>query len=304
MNTPTSLPPRRGKPVLCFDILKSAANHSVPIPRLFCALCAVVFCFIPVQAAPGASGSSGAQPAPEPGSSAAGKSLEDKLPSGLLARWTGDGNAKDSTGEFDGKVSGGLSYVPGPAGRAFQFNGGDAEVNFGNSIGNFGTRDFTVAYWMKTDSRNPHEAILAKRTTCDGALSFLEIEIGGAGGNPPTGILCLSFEVGDYKPVYSLISSHPMNDGRWHHIAWVRQSTSSGNSTGLIYVDGALDNSRNYPETVDIANQSPLLLGQNVCQCCDGCRPYSGAAADLQLFSHALSAEEILTIYQAGKSGK
>jgi hypothetical protein len=95
-----------------------------------------------------------------------------------------------------------------------------------------------------------------------------------------------------------------MNDGQWHHIAWVRQSTSSGTITCLIYVDGALDNSKAFPGPVDISNQSPLVLGQNVCQCCDGCRPYTGAAAELQIFSHALTAEEILAIYNAGKPVK
>ncbi|MGA2544783.1 MAG: hypothetical protein ABSG78_24810 [Verrucomicrobiota bacterium] len=33
---------------------------------------------------------------------------------GLVARWPGDGNAKDSAGHFDGQVSGGLRYGPGP----------------------------------------------------------------------------------------------------------------------------------------------------------------------------------------------
>jgi hypothetical protein len=69
-------------------------------------------------------------------------------------------------------------------------------------------------------------------------------------------------------------------------------------------VDGALDNSKVITKSVDLANQAPLVLGQNVCQCCDGTRPYTGAAADLQLFSHALTAEEILAIYNAGKPAK
>jgi len=84
----------------------------------------------------------------------------------------------------------------------------------------------------------------------------------------------------------------------------VRQSTSSGSITGLIYVDGALDNSTAYPQAANLANESPLVLGRSVCEGFDGTRPYSGAAAELQLFSHALSAEEILTLYQAGKPVK
>jgi hypothetical protein len=109
---------------------------------------------------------------------------------------------------------------------------------------------------------------------------------------------------GGNKPTYELRSSRPMNDGQWHHLVWVRQSTSSGNLMGLFYADGALDNSTAYPETVNLANPSPLVLGQDVCQCCDGCQPYTGAAAELQIFTHALTAEEILSIYNAGKPAK
>jgi hypothetical protein len=120
-------------------------------------------------------------------------------------------------------------------------------------------------------------------------------------GNPPTGVLNFVFAKGGNQAPLYLNSSRPMNDGQWHHIAWVRQSANSAGLACLLYVDGALDNSKTYPEVIDIVNQTPLILGQNVCQCCDGCRPYTGAAAELQLFSQALSAEEILALYQAQK---
>jgi len=225
------------------------------------------------------------------------------ITNGLVARWTGDGSAKDSAGHFDGKASGGVRYVPGPTGQVFQFNGGSSQVDFGPNVGNFGTRDFTIAYWMKTDSSYPHEAFIGKRATCDGASCFWEIQVGG-GVRPTLGILDLEFDNGGYTTPSDLWSSHPMNDGQWHHIAWVRQSTSSGSVTCLIYVDGALDNSKTYEQAFDLKNQSPLVLGQNVCECCDGARPYSGAAAELQIFSQALSEEEIFTIYKAGITGK
>jgi hypothetical protein len=112
----------------------------------------------------------------------------------------------------------------------------------------------------------------------------------------------------DYTPATladcCLVSSHPLNDGQWHHVAWVRQSTSAGGTAFLLYVDGAFDNSRDCPHPLDLSNQAPLVLGQNVCQCCDGTRPYTGAAAELQIFSHALSAEEVLAIYKAGKADR
>jgi hypothetical protein len=225
------------------------------------------------------------------------------ITNGLMARWTGDGNAKDSAGHFDGQVSGALRYVPGPAAaQAFQFGGGAAKVDFGNSAGNFGTRDFTIAYWMKTDSKNPKEAFLSKRPTCDAGSPFWDIRIGGEGLG--TGVPGMELSHGGYTAPDSLPATRAINDGRWHHLVWVRESTSSGTIAGLVYMDGALEKSQTYPEALDLVNQAPLVMGQNVCQCCDGTRPYSGAAAELQLFSHALSAEEILTLYNAEKSNK
>lgn len=48
-------------------------------------------------------------------------------------------------------------------GRLPQSGDGNAKVDFGSDIGNFGTRDFTIAFWMKTDSKYAPEALLAER---------------------------------------------------------------------------------------------------------------------------------------------
>jgi hypothetical protein len=192
-----------------------------------------------------------------------------------------------------------LSYVTGPAGQALQFNGGDSRVDFGANAGNFGTNDFTVAFWLKTASRTAQEAILSKRAQCDGAFCAWEIELGSANSprTIPVGVLYAGILPGGNKAGYPLISSHPINDGQWHHVAWVRQAAGSGSITGQIYIDGALDKSMTYPEAVDIVNQTPLVLGQHVCLNHDGTRPYSGALADLRLFSQALTAEDILGLF-------
>ncbi|MGA2556523.1 MAG: hypothetical protein ABSG04_09655 [Verrucomicrobiota bacterium] len=88
------------------------------------------------------------------------------ITNGLLARWSGDGNAKDSAGHFDGQITGKVRYVPGPTGQAFQFDGGGSQVDFGPAAGNFGARDFTIAYWMKTTWPSPC-AFLGKRGVCN-----------------------------------------------------------------------------------------------------------------------------------------
>jgi len=224
------------------------------------------------------------------------------ITNGLLAHWSGDGNAKDSANHFDGKVSGGLSYVPGPTGQAFQFNGGDAQVDFGPNIGNFGTRDFTIAYWMKTSDPYHLTAFLDKRPICN-AGNWWDIRV-GTGGPPTPGLLAFEMDDGTQDGYVRFVTTRPLNDGVWHHVAWERQSTSSGSITYLVYVDGMLNSTTNHPYATEVQNTAPLVMGQNTCQCCDGTRPYRGTAAELQMFSHALSPEEILSLYKAGQPGK
>jgi hypothetical protein len=175
-------------------------------------------------------------------------------------------------------------------------------VDFGATAGNFGARDFTIAYWMKTTSPYHPTAFLGKRPICN-LGNWWDIRVGT--GNPPEpGIVNMEIDDGTLEGFVSFVTTIPLNDGIWHHVAWVRQSTSSGSITYLVFVDGALNNTLTHPFATDLRNSTPLVLGQNVCQGSDGTRSYLGAAADLQLFSHALSEEEILAIYKAGLSGK
>ena len=73
--------PRRGEAGVRLGILKLAAIRAVPILRLFGALCAMVFCCNPAQAAPGSTNQSGVQLTIElrDGSRLVGKSLDDTL---------------------------------------------------------------------------------------------------------------------------------------------------------------------------------------------------------------------------------
>jgi len=226
---------------------------------------------------------------------------------GLAHRWTGQGNAKDAAGHDDGQVSGGLRYENGDAGQSFAFNGSDARINFGAGAGNFGTGDFTIAYWMKTRSTRMTEAFLEKRDACN-AGHFFGIRIGSpvpANGEPVRiGQPGLEIDEGPADTHVSFMASGPFNDGRWHHFAWMRQSTSSGSITYVVYVDGVLDNTMPVKGAADVSNPSPLIMGASVCDGFDGTTPYSGEAKDLQLFSHALSADEVVAIWSAGKSGK
>ena len=96
-------------------------------------------------------------------------------PSGLVSWWRGEGDATDHAGTNSGTVSGGLLFTNGMVGKAFDFNGTNSQISFGNTIGNFGTNDFAVEFWMKTTSTRL-EAILAKWPVC-GHSSFFSLRL-------------------------------------------------------------------------------------------------------------------------------
>ncbi len=234
---------------------------------------------------------------------------------GLVDWWRFDGDLNDSIGVNNGTLSGDpVGYVPGVVGQAIQFPGTTnslhgAMIDFGSTTGAFGTNDFTIDFWIKTSSTKLEEAFLSTRASCDGASTFWQIQI-GSGVAPPhgtpvqtPGYIGFILGPGGGQATDDLVTSRALNDGNWHHVAWVRKTASSGISTSLEYLDGTLDNTREFPTVVNLVNHADLTMSYNVCECCDGTVPFSGAADELDFWNRALTDVEIAAIYQAGTNG-
>lgn len=73
------------------------------------------------------------------------------LLTGLFAVYNADNNANDSFGTNNGTAIGGLTYVTGKVGQAFNGNGSNAYVELPNNCLNF-TGDFSVSTWVKTNA--------------------------------------------------------------------------------------------------------------------------------------------------------
>lgn len=52
---------------------------------------------------------------------------------GLVGWWAAEGDGRNSVDGIFGQVDGGLSFVPGEIGQAFNFNGTDADMEAGTS---------------------------------------------------------------------------------------------------------------------------------------------------------------------------
>lgn len=209
------------------------------------------------------------------------------LPDGLVSWWAGENDAIDlqtlNAGTFQNPV-----YATGQVGQAFQFSptaGSYVTIPDSPSIH---LQTLTVDAWVNFTSTPGSAHILAKALGGADADSFVVWMEGGtlhgyvAGANGDGPVLAYG-----WNP--SL--------GVWHHVAY----TLDG-ATHKLFVDG--QEVASAPNTtVPVYDGHPLLIGADY----SGSQIkyfFDGLIDEVDLFSRALTAAEVLSIYQAGSSGK
>jgi hypothetical protein len=116
-----------------------------------------------------------------------------------------------------GTLQNGATFAAGMVNQAPSLDGVDDYVTFGDTIGNFGTSDFTIDFWIKTNSTRL-EGILGKRPVCMHS-SFWDIRI----GFPSSGLLVIELDQDAAATNYNnFTSTTTVNDGNFHHIVVVR----------------------------------------------------------------------------------
>ena len=207
----------------------------------------------------------------------------------LTSQWSFDetsGNiASNSVSANNGTVSGGVTHVTGQVSKAYQFDGNSGAVNLGSNVGNFGTNDFSISYWMRVGTTRP-TAVMEKRPYCnmDYGTSWWSIR----------GTTTFGIEMGGDHMLNQtgLGTTTALNDNQWHHVVWQRQGL-----TLRVFVDGALNASSPMPGPINLTNSAAMICGLSSCDYIDGTLPFAGALDELQLFNHALSAQEVKAMY-------
>jgi hypothetical protein len=134
-------------------------------------------------------------------------------------------------------------------GYALNFDGTSGQqVDIPNGAGNFGTSDFTVEAWIKTSSTKANMVIAG---SCN--LSSAYWTFGITAGK-------LSFITNNTSTSFTGVSStNAVNDGKWHHVAAVRNATSCS-----VYIDAALVGTANYA-AMDLTNGADFVIGGSDC---------------------------------------
>lgn len=202
-------------------------------------------------------------------------------PSGMIAWLPGDGTTTDLTGNHNGTLQNGATYAAGKVGQAFSFDGVDDFVDLG--AWNAGAT-WTLEAWVNPAALpTGRKGILGGYQSCADWGISLEDGKFGVTVNEPTA--CTRTYLWDQTPT----------TGAWYHVV----GTNDG-ATARLYVNGVLRISG--PVTANyIGTGAGTRIGGEVC--CTG-DFFPGLIDEPTIYNRALSAAEILAIYNAGSNGK
>ena len=208
-------------------------------------------------------------------------------PTNLVSWWQAESNFLDSVGGNNGTLEGSATYVPGMVGTAFGFDGdssGEGEAVLVGSASNLQLQNFTVDAWIQRG--DPTQASL----DFGGGLVFSFGSQGYGFGLNDNGQLFLS-QIDDSEVVSSLV----VTDTSWHHVA-----VTMNNSNVVFYVDGVADSSQEYDVEFTFSTPAAAVGARgdsyfNV---------FLGALDEVDVFSRALTADEVAGIYGASILGK
>jgi len=206
---------------------------------------------------------------------------------GLVAYYNFDGNANDKIGSYNGTVSGATLSTGrnNLSNSAYSFDGLSNYIELGTGMLS-GDGDFSILLWINTTqivSSNTVGRIHQQRSQGAGGYNgqyMVELNSDGK-------IKFNSYSNGSYK--WNTTSSIALNDGEWHHLAFVQ----TGNG-GQMYLNGIHDQTDNTSGRVTLLTTNKTYLGGDLR---DNNRWYSGKVDDLKIFNRSLSESEIQTLY-------
>jgi hypothetical protein len=210
----------------------------------------------------------------------------------LVSWWRGEGNATDYLGLNNGAAQGALGYGAGEVNQGFAFNGNNAavEVSPSSNLNVGASAGFTIEAWINpSNTASAHPLIEWNNGTTIGAHLWLY----PGGGSLYANVI----DANQQSHVLSGPAGMVMSNA-WQHVALTYSQTSG---YACLYFNGAqvaqLDAGVITPLTT-----APLYLGE---------RPgpgtptwYAGLMDEVGLYNNALTAQQILAIYDAGSGGK
>jgi fibronectin type 3 domain-containing protein len=198
---------------------------------------------------------------------------------GMVAHYSFNGNANNVKANYNGTVSGAtLSRGRGNDNNtAYSFDGVDDYIDFGSGILS-GNGSFTIVVWI--NSTDNSSRILQQRDA-QGFNGQYMLDILDNGS--------IKFNTYYYGFKWNVTSSSALNDGSWHHLAFVQKDND-----GQMYLNGILEQTDNTGGKVNLTSSLKTYIGGDLR---DNYSYYSGKIDDLKIYSRALSVSEIQTLH-------
>ena len=203
---------------------------------------------------------------------------------GLLGYWSFNGSANDNSGNGnDGVVNGATLTTDrfGNANSAYNFvKANNNYITMNNTIGNFGTSDFTISVWfLSTDAISSH--IINKRYSQSWGnyweLSKFLFGINDTNNNSN----------------YNVINNtQAQTQNTWYNIIVTRSGTSM-----KYYINGLLYQTVITTVINNISNTSDLVIGSVITPLTGVLQSHDGKIDDIGMWNRAITQQEITAMY-------
>ncbi len=211
---------------------------------------------------------------------------------GLVGYWNFDEGvgtvAGDSSGNGNnGTLVGGVEWTDGKRGKALKLDGSSGYVNAGNKDSfNFGTQDFSVSFWIKTNDSRSNVGIINKY---------------GSNGSVTTGFVVRMFN-GEVCTHFQDVSSNVacnttsgntyVGNNEWNFVTVNYRRSSDAE----FYINGTLKHTVNISSrSGSISNNANLTFGTHSFR-------LDGFLDDVRIYNRALSSGEIARLYSSGQA--
>ncbi|HET6262398.1 MAG TPA: LamG-like jellyroll fold domain-containing protein, partial [Chloroflexia bacterium] len=214
-------------------------------------------------------------------------------PSGMVAWYPGDNNSEDLVGDNDGTLPDTTPFTGGKVAQALSFDGVDDYVLVPDHPSLDLPTAVSVDVWMRATSGSGFQGLVSKfehytHPAHDDAYN-LSIE----NGTIRWQIVANGRDFQLNTPVL------PIFDGEYHLLAGTYDSTAQ---RMVIYVDGVEMAAQAAYGTISDVN-TPLYLGAAKTYGANN-HYFNGQLDEVEIFDRALTAAQILSIYNAGSAGK
>lgn len=200
---------------------------------------------------------------------------------GLIGWWPLKHDSKDIAGPNDGTVHGG-EFVYSDGFHCAEFDG-SGYVNLGNSLYLSDNHPLTATGWIYLNSVSSRDMLLSRNNSLKSGSPYTWLL-----GIRDNGTLMGAYDGDTWRDI-----SYPFQTGRWYHLAF-----SYNGSVMRYYVDGAEIGTYSGWSFSDSATGRNTQIGGYSGTTGD----IDGRYSDVRFYDRGLSKEEIVTLYEMGKS--